>query len=105
MNVIRAEAIAEFMTRYAPSTRDGAARRPPIGAGSSGGGLVFVLGLLALLVAVSYPLYAAAFVGILAAAVAVARIGTPALARELHGRVTELDIPGIGTVQIRVSTR
>jgi ABC-type enterobactin transport system permease subunit len=93
------------MTHYAPAPQDGSARKSPTIVGSIGGGIGFVLVTMSLLVAVSYPVYAAAFVGVLVAAVAVARISTPALARELHGRVTELDVPGIGTVQIRVSAR
>lgn len=69
------------------------------------GDLVFVLAILGALAAISYPVYAVALVGCVAVAATLFRFGTPRLARELHGRMTELDVPGIGTVQIRVNGR
>ncbi|TYL39582.1 hypothetical protein CV102_04630 [Natronococcus pandeyae] len=93
------------MTQYAHLRRDASARKPPTATDPIGGGILFVLAAIGLLLATSYPLYAAAIVGTLVAGAAILRIGVPALARELHGRVTELKVPGIGTVQIRVSGR
>jgi hypothetical protein len=93
------------MTRHALYGGDASARKPPTVTSSISIGALFLLGTLALLVAVSYPLYAIATVSALVAGAAILRIGVPALARELHGRVTELEVPGIGTVQIRVSGR
>ncbi|WP_265109329.1 hypothetical protein [Halosolutus halophilus] len=84
---------------------DSPARQPPTGVEPITGGIAFVLAALALLVIASYPVYAAAFGGALAVAVALVRVGGPALGRRLHGRMTELDVPGLGTVQIRVTAR
>lgn len=72
---------------------------------SIGGSLLFVLAMMGLFVAISYPVYAVAVVGTVAAAAALFRLGAPRLARRLHGRMTELAVPGIGTVQIRVDGR
>lgn len=93
------------MTRYPHLGRDASARKPPTAIDSIVGGFAFVLAAMGLLVALSYPVAAAALVAGLALGAAVLRVGVPALARELHGRVTELEVPGIGTVQIRVSAR
>ncbi len=69
------------------------------------GSLLFALVVMGLFVAISYPVYAVAVVGTVAAAAALFRLGAPRLARRLHGRMTELAVPGIGTVQIRVNGR
>ncbi|WP_049924381.1 hypothetical protein [Halopiger djelfimassiliensis] len=93
------------MTHGPPPNPDGIARDQPTGTDSIAGGLALVLGMLGLLVAASYPVYAAAFVAALAATAVLVRTGLPALGRRLRGRVTELDVPGFGTVQIRVTAR
>ena len=93
------------MTRYPHLQRSESTRKRLAEPGSIGGGLAFVLAAMGLLVALSYPLLVGALVGAIAAAALVLRLGTPALARELHGRMTELEVPGIGTVRIRVDAR
>lgn len=93
------------MTRHPHFGRDASAQKSPTAIDSIVGGFVFVLAAMGLLVALSYPVAATALVASLALGAAILRVGVPALARELHGRVTELEVPGIGTVQIRVSAR
>ncbi|MFU8867981.1 hypothetical protein [Natronococcus sp.] len=93
------------MTRYFHPQSAESTRNRSANPGSIGGGLAFVLAAMGLLVAISYPLAVAAVVVAVAAAALVFRLGAPALARELHGRMTELEVPGIGTVQIRVDAR
>ncbi|MDG5818056.1 hypothetical protein [Natronococcus sp. A-GB7] len=93
------------MTRYFHPQSAESTRKRSADSSSIGGGLLFVLAAMGLLVAISYPLTVAAAVGAVAVAALVFRLGAPALARELHGRMTELEVPGIGTVRIRVDGR
>ncbi|AGB39649.1 hypothetical protein [Natronococcus occultus] len=93
------------MTRHPDLQRPESTRKRHADSGSIGGALAFVLAAMGLLVALSYPLVVAAVVGTVAAAALVFRLGAPALARELHGRMTELEVPGVGTVRISVDVR
>ena len=92
------------MTRYSPSPSDGIAPKPPVYNQSIGGGLVLVAILFGLLVAASHPVATAVAVGAIAVAVTLLRTAA-ACGRRLHGRMTDLDVPGVGTVQIRVTGR
>ncbi|ELZ06523.1 hypothetical protein [Natrialba aegyptia] len=93
------------MIRYPHLRPSGTGPKPPSATTSIGGSLVFMLGTFALFVAVSYPVPAITLVvGLTLAGVALRRI-LPALGRRLRGRMAELDVPGFGTVEIRVSTR
>lgn len=84
---------------------DSTVLHPPSGTATIIGGVAFILATLALLVALSYPVYAAAFVGATGIAAALARLSGPAVGRRLHGRMTELSVPGLGIVQIRITAR
>ncbi|MXV61520.1 hypothetical protein GS429_05460 [Natronorubrum sp. JWXQ-INN-674] len=92
------------MTRYSAPSSDGIAPKPYVYNQSVGGGLVLIAILFGLLVAVSHPVYTMMAVGAVAVAVSLFRV-TAAVGRRLHGRMTELDVPGVGTVQIRVTGR
>ncbi|APW97228.1 hypothetical protein CHINAEXTREME_05330 [Halobiforma lacisalsi AJ5] len=90
--------------RQQPRTpRTSIVSEPPSASATIGGGFAFVALVIALLWAVSYPVLAASIVLVGAAAVGVVRTGGRALARRLHGRITELSIPGVATVRISVS--
>ncbi|WP_323172728.1 hypothetical protein [Natrialba sp. PRR66] len=93
------------MIRYPHLRPSGTGPKPPSATTSIGGSLVFMLGTFALFVAMSYPVSAMTLVGGLALASVVLHRALPALGRRLRGRMTELDVPGFGTVEIRVSTR
>lgn len=93
------------MTQHSPFSLDSTGRKPPSEKGAVTSGFVLVATLLGLLVAVSYPVYTAAALVALVAAAVLLRTGGPTLGRRLHGRMTELDVPGVGTVQIRVHGR
>jgi hypothetical protein len=80
-------------------------RYPPANGGSLLGLLAFPLFVLGLLWAVSYPALAATLVTVAVLGYALVRFGLPALARRLHGRIREIDIPGFGTVRFRVTAR
>lgn len=92
------------MTQYSPPPSNGIAPKPPVYNQSVGGGFVLVAVLFGLLVAASHPVYAVVAVAAIAVAVTLVR-GATAYGRRLHGRMTELDVPGVGTVQIRVTSR
>lgn len=92
------------MTHQLPHHPEGTDRKPSDDP-SVAGGIALLAVLAGVLVAASYPVATAVVVGTLAAAVLLARSGIPALGRRLHGRVTELEVPGFGTVRIRVTAR
>lgn len=83
--------------------QDGITNESPPPKTTLGGGIAFVIIALALLWAVSNPVVAASVTGAVAVVAGVALAGGRALARRLHGRITELTIPGIATVRISVN--
>ncbi|ADD05448.1 uncharacterized protein Nmag_1875 [Natrialba magadii ATCC 43099] len=79
--------------------------QPPNVASSLVGSVTLLFGMFALLVAASYPVYAATAAITVTLAVVVLRRALPALGRRLRGYMTELDVPGFGTVEIRVNSQ
>ncbi|ELY90538.1 hypothetical protein C483_10776 [Natrialba hulunbeirensis JCM 10989] len=93
------------MTQYPHLRPRSTDPKPPSVTSSLIGGIVFLIGTFALLVAASYPVYAATITITVALAVVVLRRALPALGRRLRGYMTELDVPGFGTVEIRVNSQ
>lgn len=78
---------------------------PPATGGSIVGVFAIPIVVMALLWAVSYPQLAAAVVGGALVAAALLRLGFAVLARRLEGGLREIDVPGLGTVEFRVTPR
>lgn len=93
------------MTRRHPHPPDGIGHESPASNGSIAGGVAVLVLLIAGLVAASYPTAALTVAAALAGVVLALRTGVPAIGRRLHGRVTELEVPGLGTVRIQVTAR
>ncbi|ELZ02879.1 hypothetical protein C482_04431 [Natrialba chahannaoensis JCM 10990] len=93
------------MTQYPHLRPRSTDPKPPSVTSSLIGGIAFLLGTLSLLVAVSYPVYAATVAITIGLAVVVLRRALPVLGRRLRGYMTELDVPGFGTVEIRVNSQ
>jgi len=63
------------------------------------------LGLIALVLAVSFPLLTAAILVGAATSVGLVWVGSVAVARRTPDAIDELEVPGVGTVEVRVLTR
>lgn len=90
------------MTRY---THDPSHPRPPGAEGSILTPFAFVAATFALVWAVSYPLIAISVVVAVAIAAGLVRVGLSALGSRLRGRAGRVSVPGLGTVEFRVSPR
>lgn len=93
------------MTQYVPPHSERTDRKPPGNDRPIASGVALLAMLVGALVVASYPVAAVTIVGSLVVAVLLVRAGGPALGRRLHGRVTELEVPGLGTVRISVTAR
>lgn len=90
------------MTRHTP---DPSRPRPPGTEGSVLTPFAVVAATFALVWAVSFPLIAASVVVAAALAAGLARVGLSALGSRLRGRAGRVSVPGLGTVEFRVSPR
>jgi len=73
--------------------------------GSLGAAAAITLAVLALVFTVSYPLVTGSVVAGVALVAGLLRAGLVALARRMRGRFAELDVPGVGTVEFRITPR
>jgi len=90
------------MTRH---THDPSRPRPPGAEGSVLTPIAFVAATFALVWAVSYPLFAVSVVAAAALVAGLVRVGLSALGSRLRGRAGRVAVPGLGTVEFRVSPR
>ena len=93
------------MSQYSPLVPGSTDRKPPLEPNAPAAGVAVVAMLFGALVTISHPVATAALATALLVAAVTVRAGGPALGRRLRGRATELDVPCVGTVQIRVHGR